>query len=81
MIEFLKSDTFRRAVAAVVGAALPVVNGFVSQKFGITIPAEATVSAVVLLAGYIAQSAVNAMHARANPVTTVSDAAAVLSKP
>ena len=60
MLDFLKSDTFRRAVAFLIGILLPLLN----SKLGLNIPNEQVVSAIVLVAGYIAQSVVNSMHAR-----------------
>lgn len=80
MGEFLKSDSFRRIVAALVGVALPVVNA----KLGLNIPSEQVVGALVVVGGYIAQSVANDMHARraaveaATNVKTVEEAVAHL---
>ncbi len=60
MLDFVKSDTFRRLCAALVGVALPYLN----QKLGLSIPPEQVIAGMVFVGGYIAQSAVNSMHAR-----------------
>ena len=60
MLDFLKSDTFRRMVAGLVGVALPLLNA----KLGLNIPTEQVVAAIVLVGGYIAQSVANSVHAR-----------------
>ena len=79
-LKFLKSDTFRRAVAFSVGMAAPYLN----QKFGLNVPTEQVVAGTIFAAGYIAQSVVNDMHARsagvaaAKAVTSTSDAIAVM---
>lgn len=77
MLDFLKSDTFRRIVAGIVGVALP----FINSKFGLNIPQEQVISAIGLAAVYIGQSTVNAMHARSveSKTVTVEQAAAVLA--
>ncbi len=86
MIEFLKSDTFRRICAGLVGVALP----FINAKLGISLPNEQVIAGMVLAAGYIAQSVANDMHARstdaklvmgaANAVRNVKDAAEVFNE-
>jgi len=85
MLEFLKSDTFRRILAALVGLLLPVLN----KKLGLDIPPEQVVSAMALMALYIAQSVANTMHARSveagaaasADVSTKAVAIAELTKP
>ena len=75
-MEFLKSDTFRRILAGLVGVVLPVLN----KKLGLDIPQEQVVAAIGLVAVYIAQSVANAMHARhVEAVTTGAEAAKVLA--
>jgi hypothetical protein len=70
-MDFLKSDTFRRIIAGLVGLALPVLN----QKLNLNIPSEQVVAAIILAAGYIAQSAANTMHARSVAAGTAAVAA------
>lgn len=72
MLEFLKSDTFRRIIAAIVGLALP----FMNQKLGLNIPSEQVIAAIVFLAVYIGQSVANTMHARLVAASTAGTAAA-----
>lgn len=60
MLNFLKSDTFRRVCAALVGVAGP----FINQKLGLNIPPEQVIAGMIFVAGYIGQSVVNSMHAR-----------------
>lgn len=80
LVDFLASGTFRRAVAALVAVALPIIN----SKLGLNIPSEQIIAAIVAAAGYVAQSVGNEMHARnagdaaAEKVVTVEDAAKVL---
>ncbi len=52
MLEFLKSDTFRRLLMALVGALLPLLN----SKLGLNIPSEQVVAAIGGIAVWIAQS-------------------------
>ncbi len=83
-MDFLTSDTFRRVVAALVGVCLPAINAWIGSKLGVTIPPEATVSGIVLMAGYIGQSVANAIHLRATAaktIATVDDAAKVINTP
>lgn len=81
LVAFLAGGTFRRIVAAGVAVGLPAVNAWLGPKVGVDIPEGATVASIITLAGYIAQSVANEIHARANPVTTVAQAAVVLSQP
>lgn len=77
-MDFLTSDTFRRAVAGAVGVLLPLLNA----KLGLNIPSDQVIAAIMLVAGYIAQSVANSIHARATAkaaeIKTVDDAMKVL---
>ncbi len=79
--DFLASGTFRRAIAALVAVALPVIN----SKLGLNIPSEQVIAAITAAVGYIAQSMLNEVHARtaganaAAKVASVEDAANVFA--
>lgn len=77
-MDFLKSDTFRRLIAGAVGVLLPLINA----KFNLNIPTEQVVASIMLIAGYIAQSTANAIHARstekAAEIATVAQAVPIL---
>ncbi len=78
--DLLTSGTVRRWLAGLLAAALP----FINAKFGLNISDAQVISAIGILAGLIAQSVTNEMHARAMgvkaaaQVVTVDDAAKVL---
>lgn len=79
-MEFLKTGTFRRIIAAAAAVALPILN----RKLGLELDPTEVITGVVFLAGYIGQSAVKdigvqkaAAEAAAN-VKTVEDAIAAM---
>jgi hypothetical protein len=79
-MEQIQSKSFKRAVAVIAGLALPVLN----SKLGLGLSSEEVVAGITLVGGYILQSAVNDMHARAAgveaaaKVTTTADAIAAM---
>lgn len=59
------SDTARRAIAGLAAFLAPFIAAFLKSKLGVDVSDAEVIASEVAVAGYLAQSVTNAIHARA----------------